>query len=332
MPTWLLHSLLHPPTRRLTTITPQGTLQTVTHPLNETLSLLPLIAHLSSLDPTVQSATLCHPSVRYISKFPREGGFCGYRNIQMLTSHLIDGTTRAAPLFPNRRVPNILELQDAIEEAWDRGYNTSGRIETGGIRGSRKYIGTPEAQAFFLGRGIDCEALAYAREDVPGLHAWQRLLQAVEAYFASGSSSPLSTSPNKKIETTALPPIYLQHPGHSLKIVGIETRRILRVDSKSRTSNERPISATNLLVFDPMFRPSPAITKLLDEGSGHGSGRIGGTASGWTARLGKDSARAGKKAHELLRAYRKGEGYLKRFPAFETITLTGLGSVDSVMW
>lgn len=31
-----------------------------------------------------------------------------------------------------------------IEHAWDLGYNDSGREETGGIKGSRKYIGTPE--------------------------------------------------------------------------------------------------------------------------------------------------------------------------------------------
>ena len=60
-----------------------------------------------------------------------------------------------------------------IEQAWDMGFNSSGRIETGGIKGTRKYIGTPEvyftstptgyvtnvtsntkAQALFLSLGI----------------------------------------------------------------------------------------------------------------------------------------------------------------------------------
>ena len=31
-----------------------------------------------------------------------------------------------------------------IERAWDMGFNVNGRIETGGICGTRKYIGTPE--------------------------------------------------------------------------------------------------------------------------------------------------------------------------------------------
>ncbi len=33
-----------------------------------------------------------------------------------------------------------------IESAWDKGINDTGRIETGGIRGTRKYIGTPEVR------------------------------------------------------------------------------------------------------------------------------------------------------------------------------------------
>lgn len=46
--------------------------------------------------------------------------------------------------FFGGKVPTILELQNYIEKAWDLGINVQGRIETGGIRGTRKYIGTPE--------------------------------------------------------------------------------------------------------------------------------------------------------------------------------------------
>lgn len=41
-------------------------------------------------------------------------------------------------------VPDIFEIQDMIESAWDNGINSKGRIETGGVRGTRKFIGTPE--------------------------------------------------------------------------------------------------------------------------------------------------------------------------------------------
>ena len=73
----------------------------------------------------------------------REGGFCGYRNIQMIISFIRNAKSDGHLHFL-RSVPSILELQDAIENAWDRGFNDFGRIETGGIRGTRKFIGTSE--------------------------------------------------------------------------------------------------------------------------------------------------------------------------------------------
>ena len=71
------------------------------------------------------------------------GGFCGYRNIQMLCSYIISVKFQGYQNI-NRRIPSIFQIQDYIESAWDAGINTQGRIETGGIKGTRKYIGTPE--------------------------------------------------------------------------------------------------------------------------------------------------------------------------------------------
>jgi hypothetical protein len=42
------------------------------------------------------------------------------------------------------RIPSIFEIQEYIENAWDMGINVEGREETGGIKGTRKYIGTPD--------------------------------------------------------------------------------------------------------------------------------------------------------------------------------------------
>ena len=44
----------------------------------------------------------------------------------------------------NSKIPTIFQIQDYIETAWDQGINSQGRVETGGIKGTRKYIGTPE--------------------------------------------------------------------------------------------------------------------------------------------------------------------------------------------
>jgi hypothetical protein len=76
------------------------------------------------------------------------GAFCGYRNIQVLSSHII-GTRVTGWEQLGDDIPSIFQIQDMIETAWDRGYNARGRVETGGIRGTRKYIGTPEVGALF---------------------------------------------------------------------------------------------------------------------------------------------------------------------------------------
>lgn len=61
----------------------------------------------------------------------------------MLVSH-IDATR----VPENRRFstgpPSVFALQDYIEEAWDKGIRPECRIQTGGVRGTRKFIGTPE--------------------------------------------------------------------------------------------------------------------------------------------------------------------------------------------
>jgi zinc finger-containing ubiquitin peptidase 1 len=72
-----------------------------------------------------------------------QGGFCGYRNIQMLVSYIIDTQGHGAQHF-NGQLPSVFQIQEYIENAWDSGINSHGRVETGGVKGTRKYIGTPE--------------------------------------------------------------------------------------------------------------------------------------------------------------------------------------------
>ena len=62
----------------------------------------------------------------------------------MMVSYIIGIEFPGANHF-NGKLPSIFEIQDYIERAWDQGYNAQGRIETGGIRDTRKHIGTPEA-------------------------------------------------------------------------------------------------------------------------------------------------------------------------------------------
>jgi hypothetical protein len=61
----------------------------------------------------------------------------------MMTSYIIGVKSQGFYHFGGE-IPSIFQIQDFIEQAWDLGINKQGRLETGGIRGTRKYIGTPE--------------------------------------------------------------------------------------------------------------------------------------------------------------------------------------------
>jgi hypothetical protein len=253
MPVWLYQQLEKGPRIDIdSVIGPNNQLVQVQRVANETAGILPVLAQLCQQDQGISKVFLCHPSAKHIFKMSREGGFCGYRNIQMAVSFLQGTGFPGHEHFPGR-TPSILRLQDLIEAAWDKGINATGRIETGGIRGTRKYIGTPEAQALFCSLEISCEANAYnsgCRWENGRDYVHDAVIQAVLVYFSSGVEDPL-----QKVYQTGLAPICeswtpasvreqvmltpcadFQHPGHSLTIVGLEVRKS---------------GAMSLLVFDP---------------------------------------------------------------------------------
>lgn len=129
---------------------------------NMMMGIIPLLVRLLTEDKSTLFAYTCHPCVRHVSRLKREGesiylysyllpidldGFCGYRNIQMLTSYIISTESQGCEIL-GKKIPSIFDIQDYIEMAWDLGFNSHGRIETNGIRGTRKYIGTSEVSSF----------------------------------------------------------------------------------------------------------------------------------------------------------------------------------------
>ena len=110
---------------------------------NEFHGVIPVLAQLCEQDTALSRVYFCHSDVTHVVKMSKEGGFCGYRNIQMLISYIRDARSEGYEHFPGR-LPSILKLQELIESAWARNFNPIGKIETGGIQGTRKYIGTPE--------------------------------------------------------------------------------------------------------------------------------------------------------------------------------------------
>lgn len=146
MPRWLLKQLeMGTPTTVANTIDHNGKLIRVESTANEIRHIIPVLAQLCEQDRTVSKAYLCHPGVRHVVKMNKEGGFCGYRNIQMMISYIQAAKSQGHQHFPGK-LPTILELQDAIECAWDKGINAVSRVETGGIKGTRKHIGTSEVR------------------------------------------------------------------------------------------------------------------------------------------------------------------------------------------
>ncbi|KAH6640889.1 peptidase family C78-domain-containing protein [Chaetomium tenue] len=234
--------------------------------------VISVLALLLGQSPSTKYAYLCHPSVQHVSKLKREGAFCGYRNIQMLSSCIVDARLKGHEHF-HGAIPSIFQIQEWVETAWDQGINPQGRLETGGIRGTRKYIGTPEALAVFRLLDIPCDAEGVKHKE-PG-KSEALLMEYVENYFQSGVEDP-----EQQIRQTNLPPLYFQHAGHSLTIVGFEK---LKNGSKQ------------LIVFDPSFHDSSYIVRLVGKTFTHPMPDL------------------------ALKPYRRGSRYLKAYKEFELL-------------
>lgn len=152
MPPWLFKLLsAGGESRAVQRIASNGQLYRDVSIANEVSGIVPVLATLLTADARCERAWLCHPAVQHVHKLKKEGGFCGYRNTQMMLSFVLGtkqpGYQRIPP--PARKdtkdgIPGILEIQRMIERAWDMGFNSHARMQTGGIEGTRKYIGTPE--------------------------------------------------------------------------------------------------------------------------------------------------------------------------------------------
>jgi hypothetical protein len=132
------------PTRRLTRIGTDGRNITERIMKNEVPGLIPIVTRLCIASSGPFSAMyVCAFEVHHVHKGTNPGHFCGYRNIQMLVSYIRSTRDEGHELF-EAGLPGILQIQEMIEAAWDRDPRSVGRQATGGIRNTRKWIGTPE--------------------------------------------------------------------------------------------------------------------------------------------------------------------------------------------
>ncbi|KAF8457980.1 hypothetical protein BGX38DRAFT_1154818 [Terfezia claveryi] len=180
-----------PPIKKHMKFAPNGTLVEVYTVVNETTGLIPVIAKLCEKDDCVTHAWLCDGAVRHVGKqMHKEGGFCSYRNIQMMISY----------------------IQGAYVEG-----GTWGLIRMGGSKrgyqGYTKYIGTSEVETLFASTGLPCGVKHLSRYDEQPAH--EVLYDFVQRHFEEGRSRGNSD----RILQTCRPPIYFQHAGmHSMTI------------------------------------------------------------------------------------------------------------------
>ncbi|XP_062278222.1 zinc finger-containing ubiquitin peptidase 1 [Scomber scombrus] len=172
-----------------------------------------------------------------------KGWGCGYRNLQMLLSSLHRIETYD-PFLQEKEVPSIPQVQCMIEEAWKRGLDPQGASHFNQkLQGTRAWIGATEIYSLFTSLGISARIIDFHKPTGPG-DTHPRLFDWVKEYFCQSSRS--SRLPPRLIQTS-LPPLYLQHQGHSRTVVGLEQKKN---------------GSLCLLLFDPGSSPSDT-RKLL---------------------------------------------------------------------
>ncbi|XP_035019759.1 zinc finger-containing ubiquitin peptidase 1 isoform X3 [Hippoglossus stenolepis] len=178
----------------------------------------------------------------YCSSAGDKGWGCGYRNFQMLISSLqcIDVYSS---FLQDKDVPSIPRVQSMIEEAWKEGLDPQGASHFNQrLQGTRAWIGATEMYSLLTSLGISARIIDFHQPTGPG-STHPRLFEWVKQYYCQSSKS--SRLPPRLIQT-ALPPLYLQHQGHSHSIVGLEQKKngslcLLVLDPGSSVSDTRKL-------------------------------------------------------------------------------------------
>lgn len=147
--------------------------------------------------------------------FEDVGWGCGWRNIQMLASHLLvqrqQETTQV--LFGGLGlVPDIPSLQSWLEIAWDKGFDAIGSSHFHHkIYGKRTWIGTTECAALFRSFGLRARIVDFSTSTTPQLTCdsgsssnlvnHQLLANWVWSYFSDNNNSSSSRLQNQVVVT-----------------------------------------------------------------------------------------------------------------------------------
>ncbi|XP_028984578.1 zinc finger-containing ubiquitin peptidase 1 [Betta splendens] len=183
----------------------------------------------------------------YGSSAGDQGWGCGYRNFQMLLSslHRID---MYSPFLQAKTAPSIPHVQCMIEEAWRKGLDPQGASHFNSqLQGTRAWIGATEIFSLLTSLEIHARIIDFHQPTGPG-DTHPRLFDWVKEYFSQSSNS--GKLPPRLIQTS-LPPLYLQHQGHSCSIIGLEQRKnghlcLLVLDPGSSVSDTRKLLSKDI--------------------------------------------------------------------------------------
>ncbi|XP_054015836.1 zinc finger-containing ubiquitin peptidase 1-like isoform X1 [Hylaeus anthracinus] len=208
-----------------------------------TRGLVPKIRAVSQACSNMLSTWMCSTVDHYATTYGDKGWGCGYRNLQMLISSLLQhtgynelvykawssglgsGSSTKNPLRSS--IPSISRLQKMIEWAWAQGFDTQGAEQLGGkLVNTRKWIGPTEVAILFSSLRIKCQLVDFHRPtNSDGGHP--EMFNWVLQYFQRCDDFK--------------PPLYLQHQGHSRTIIGVEQLRD---------------GSITMLVLDPSHSPA----------------------------------------------------------------------------
>jgi len=197
-----------------------------------------IIRELSTGSHGVMNTFLASRTDHFAATFGDKGWGCGFRNLQMLLSCLLNTTQYreivAMRLAGNKNLvgmvgmPSIPRLQKVIEEAWRAGFDRAGCEQLGGrLVNTRKWIGATEVATFLSFCNLDWEIIDF-HTPTAGDGSHPLMFRWILEYFSAGSA--------------VTPPLYLQHQGHSRTVVGVEqlvgghTKLLILDPSHSSTS------------------------------------------------------------------------------------------------
>ncbi|CAL4890543.1 unnamed protein product [Urochloa decumbens] len=212
-----------------------------------------------------------------------KGWGCGWRNIQMLSSHLLKQRPEAREVLfgGSGFVPDIPSLQRWLEIAWDKNFDTIGSNHFhNNVYGAKKWIGTTECATLFRSFGLRARVVDFDSTESSGLQGKNGKRAAVQVQgpmdkFVIKNNPPKSSSEPCREDAESMrgqqvlvdwiwnyfasecsdkftrphvtvsnkTPLYFQHQGHSRTIVGIQKK-------KGRGSQDQ----YTLLILDPGHR------------------------------------------------------------------------------